>query len=96
MRCRRLLEMLRVNARFILKLPQTGDKLPHNMEIRVQAGGLSGIQQLFEPAQQDTIADVHALLEQSEAEFGRLEDMPYDRIVQSIRRFEGRKSRKRS
>jgi len=95
-KCRGLLEKLRENSRFILKLQQAGDKLPHNMEIRVQAGGLSGIQQLLTPGQQNNIEDIHALIERAEAEFGSLEQMPYNQIVQSIRRYQGRKSRKRS
>ena len=94
-RCRSLLEQLRANSRFILKLPQAGERLPHNMEIRVQAGGLSGIQQLF-AAQHQPIEDIRALIEQAEKEYGSLDDLPYDRVVQSISRYKGRKSRKRS
>jgi hypothetical protein len=77
-------------------LQQTGDKLPHNMEIRVQAGGLSGIRSLIIPGQQDKIEDIYALIEQAETEFGSLEKLPYGQIVQSISRFQGRKSRKGS
>ncbi len=95
-KCHELLTKLRENSRFLLKLQQTGDKLPHNMEIRVQAGGLSGIQSLFIPVQQDKIEDIYALIEQAEAEFGSLEKLPYNRIVQSISSFRGRKNRKRS
>jgi len=94
-KCRGLLEKLRENSRFILKLQQIGDKLPHNMEIRVQAGGLSGVQSLFTSGQQDKIEDIHALIEKAEAEFGGLEQLPFDQIVQSISRYQGRKSRKR-
>jgi hypothetical protein len=95
-KCHELLGLLRESSRFILKLQQTGNKLPHNMEIRVQAGGLSGIQALFIPQQQDKIDDIFALLEQAEIEYGSLEKLPYSRIVQSIRSYQGRKSRKRN
>ena len=37
-KCRELLEKMRENSRFILKLQQPGQSLPHNMEIRVQVG----------------------------------------------------------
>jgi len=66
------------------------------MEIRVQAGGLCGIQALFSPGQQDKIEDIFALVEQAEIEFGSLEKLPYNQIVQSISSYQGRKSRKRS
>ena len=95
-KCHELLGLLRDNSRFILKLQQTGNKLPHNMEIRVQAGGLSGIQSLFVSEWRDKIEDIYALIEQAEAEFGSLDKLPYNRIVQSICSFRGRKNRKRS
>ena len=95
-KCRLLLATLRANSRFILKLPQAGDRLPHNMEIRVQAGGLDGIRRLFTIAQQAQIDDIQALIAQAETEFGGLDRLPYDRIVQSISRYQGRRSKKRS
>jgi len=95
-KCRDLLIKLRENARFILKLQKTDNKLPHNMEIRVQAGGLSGIQSLLTPEPQDKVADIYTLIELAEAEFGSLENLPYNQIMQSVSSFQGRKSRKRS
>ena len=95
-KCRELLEMLRENSRFILKMQKTSNKLPHNMEIRVQVGGLSGILTLLSPGQRDNIEDIFALVEQAEIEFGSLEKLPYNQIVQSISRYQGRKSRKRN
>jgi len=65
------------------------------MEIRVQVGGLNGIQTLFTPEQQDkNIEDIFALVEQAETEYGSLEKLPYSRIVQSISSYQGRKSKK--
>jgi hypothetical protein len=95
-RCRSLLEKLREKSRFILKLPQADQKLPHNMEIRVQAGGLNGIEQLFRSEHKDRIEDIYALIEQAEAEYSSLGNLPFDRIVQSISRYQGRRSRKRN
>ena len=95
-KCRDLLQILRENSRFILKTQNTDSKLPHNMEIRVQVGGLSGIQTLLSPERQDKIENIFALLEQAESVYGSLEMLPYNRIVQSISRYRGRKSRKRS
>ena len=95
-KCRELLELLRENSRFILKMQKTSNQLPHNMEIRVQVGGLSGIQALLALEQQDKIENIFALVEQAETEYGGLEMLPYDQIVQSISSYQGRKSRKRS
>jgi hypothetical protein len=94
--CRKLLEMLRENSRFILKMQQSSNQLPHNMEIRVQVGGLNGIQTLLTPEQRDKkIEDIFDLVEQAEIEYGSLEKLPYSRIVQSISSYQGRKNKKR-
>jgi hypothetical protein len=96
-KCRQLLDKLRVNARFILKISNATDRLPHNMEIRVQVGGLHGIEQLFGSDQPRIIGDIHDLIAKVEAEYDNLDNLPFDRIVQSISRYQGRKkSRKRN
>lgn len=95
-KCRYLLDELRVNSRFILKIAHTAEKLPHNMEIRVQVGGLHGIERLFGFDQPGTIEDIHSLIARVEAEYGSLDKLPFDRIVQSVSRYQGRKFSKRS
>ena len=42
-----LLETMRKNARFALQVTKADQPLPHAKEIRVQAGGLYGLQQLL-------------------------------------------------
>lgn len=46
-KCLKLLENLRSNARFSLQVTQANGQLPHAKEIKVQAGGLFGLQQLL-------------------------------------------------
>ena len=95
-RCREFLEKLRENSRFALKLQQTGDRLPHNMEIRVQAGGLLGISSALGKGHEERINDIHDLLERANAEFGGLDRLPYDCIVQSISAYRARPRRNRN
>jgi len=47
-RCLQLLESLRSNARFALQVTQIDGQLPHAKEIKVQVGGLFGLQQLLD------------------------------------------------
>ena len=65
------------------------------MEIRVQVGGLNGIKMLVS-REHVTVDSIHDLIEQAEAAFGGLEHLPYDRILPSVSRYQGRKSRKRN
>lgn len=95
-KCHDLLDKLRVNSRFILKIAHAAEQLPHNMEIRVQVGGLHGIEQLFGSDQPGSIKDIFELIARAEAEYSGLDKLPFDRIVQSISRYQGRKSRKRN
>lgn len=46
-KCLKLLENLRSNARFSLQVTQANGQLAHAKEIKVQAGGLFGLQQLL-------------------------------------------------
>ncbi len=92
-KCREMLSKLRENSRFVLKLQQTADILPHNMEIRVQVGGMQGIQALFKQST-DNIEDINALVAQVVDKYGSVDALPYSEIVQFVSRYQGRKSRK--
>lgn len=96
-RCTALLERLRDKARFALQMTHIGGPLPHNKEIKVQTGGLLGLQALLYPerAQSDCVNDVFALLNQTERQFSDLESLPYQDIIKYITRFEGRTRRSR-
>ncbi|MDH3900582.1 MAG: hypothetical protein OEU51_06000 [Gammaproteobacteria bacterium] len=94
-RCIELLDTMRRNARFSLQLTHADGPLPHNKEIRVQTGGLLGLQQLLCPEQTDsgTVVNIYGLVKQAVSTFGQLDALPYDRIIQSIVSFQGRKKR---
>lgn len=95
--CRELLDNMRSKARFALHLTSADGPLPHAREIKVQTGGLLGLQGLLHPekADADTIDNTIGLIDAALAEFGNLGSLPYDIIIQSIVKFEGRKKRSR-
>jgi len=94
--CRDLLEKLRDKSRFSLKLPSVGAQLPHNMDIRVQVGGLRGLRTALGAASSDDpVEDIRALLERAETRYGNMDALPYSEIIQSITRFQGRSRRKK-
>jgi hypothetical protein len=95
--CIELLNCMRSNARFALRLTSAEGPLPHAREIKVQTGGLLGLQGLLHPDKADNtnIENAIGLIDSAIERFGRLEDLPYDVIVQSIVKFEGRRKRPR-
>jgi hypothetical protein len=95
--CAGLLETLRRNARFSLRLTHADGPLPHAKEIRVQVGGLLGVQQLIGPdsTPQDTVNNIYALCKSTYARYKNLQGLPLDRIMQAIVSFQGRRKSKR-
>lgn len=95
-KCSYLLEKLRENSRFYLKIHSVGSQLPHNVDIRVQVGGLRGLRSVVHAERGDlVIDDIKLLVEQAEARFEDLGQLPYSEIVQSIAQYQGRVRAKR-
>ncbi len=91
-RCSHLIELLRENARFALKVTAVEGELPHAKEIKVQTGGLLGLQHLLRPdLNAENVVDIAGLTTLGERTFGSLEKFPYRDIVKSIVAFEGRR-----
>jgi len=91
--CTGLLQLMRNNARFALHLTSVQGPLPHAKEIRVQTGGMLGLQGLVysDKKEQASVDDIIATIDAALQRYGRLEDIPFDIIVQGIVSFEGRK-----
>ncbi len=90
-KCGELLRILREKSRFVLKRQETCQLLPHNMELRVQAGGLQGLRSHFEAGSTGPITDVHSLVLRAREKFSDYRKLPFDVIVRSVARFQGRK-----
>jgi len=95
--CKELLDHMRSKARFALHLTSADSPLPHAREIKVQTGGLLGLQGLLHPEKSaaNNVENTIGLVDTALARFERLENLPYDIIVQAIVKFEGRKQRPR-
>jgi hypothetical protein len=96
-RCGALLDQLRENARFALRLTEIDGALPFNKEIKVQTGGMLGLQQLIYPESEarEKVEDIFILLNEAEQQFGSLDQLPFSEIMPSIVSFEGRKRRRK-
>ena len=92
-RCHALLDLLRRNANFALGITKIDTALPHNKEIRIQNGGLLGIQQALQNGTQGNckIADIYQLINSSIEKFHDLESLPFDEIVKFIVSYQVKK-----
>ena len=95
--CQALLQQLRKNAMFALKVTHIGGPLPHAKEIKVQNGGVFGLQHALYPkmANDEHVADIQAVVTDALDRYGGLEELPYPEIIKAIVAFEGRRRRPR-
>lgn len=87
--CTTLAALMHERARFALRLPRPGELLMHAQALRLQCGGLSGLQEVLSAEQ----PDVHRMIGAVHAGDGRLADLPWDRIVEAMVRWQGRRRR---
>ena len=97
-KCSELLDLLREKSAFVLKVHEIKGPLPHNMEIRVQAGGITGLAKLIEMQEdsqlkQAVVNDIYGLIKKTTEIIGPLENLPYSEIIQSVVQFQGRQRR---
>ena len=84
--CGELLNHMRSNARFALHLTSADGPLPHAREIKVQTGGLLGLQGLLHPEKSaaDSIRKCHRPDRPGHQQIRASRSLPYDIIVQAI------------
>ena len=92
--CTALLNHLRNQTRFVFKINEIDGPLPHNKEIRVQNGGLSGLQKLLGIEQQN-VGDVQMVISRAINEFGSIDQLPFDVLMQSVMAYKTRPKKQR-
>ena len=99
-KCGEVLGKLREKSSFVLKLHEISGPLPHNMEIRVQAGGIMGLAKLIDKGannkhEQPVLDDINRIISSAIEKYGALDKLPYSEIIQSVVQFQGRRRRQR-
>jgi hypothetical protein len=88
---------MRQQARFALKATDERSALPHAKAMRVQVGGLRGLQVVLAPNEPVPahIDDIHGIVKAARQRFGDLADLPFQPIIQQIAAYQGRYRRRR-
>jgi len=93
--CCYFLEHLRKQTRFVFKININGP-LPHNKEIKVQNGGMLGMQRLLEGDQAaETVENISALMLKSIEVYGDMDGIPYNRVMPDVTGYKTRPKRQR-
>ena len=87
-RCLDALSILRDHATFALR-ELTEGKLPHGKAMRVQIGGMPGLNKLLN-GDDTQVPDVDAILQAAIQRWGSLEQLPFSEIMPSIAAYKGK------
>lgn len=85
--CTQFLNHLRDSSRFALKITLIDGPLPHNKELRVQAGGTLALQKLLQPFDDNSdepLPNIDKLLKQALLEYGSLDAIPYSELIKGV------------
>ncbi len=94
--CTRLLDQMHSNANFALGMTHVNGPLPHAREMKVQCGGLLGLESvIYETEHPDGTMDIFGLIAKAIHIYEQLDQLPYSLLVKHIVHFEGRPRRSR-
>lgn len=95
-RCDHLLTELRKKARFALRRSKVSQTLAHADEIKIQNGGMLGLQLQVDQSDAPTVKDIDSLIHRAENRFDGINGLPYSRLMQGIIAYRVRSHRHRS
>lgn len=93
-RCDKLIALLHSNARFTLQRLDV-EQLGHAQEIKIQNGGLLGLQSQLNIEAENSVADIDTMIVRAEKEYSSIENFPYSNIMQVISAYSIRPKRAR-
>ena len=94
--CSVFLDTLREKSRFALHETFIDGPLPHNKELKVQAGGTLALQLHLFPDKlaEKTVEDIYGLVNIALSKYGNIADFPYGELVKGVVHYESRPKRK--
>lgn len=90
--CAGLLARLHGLARFALHLTDAAAPLPHGKELKVQGGGLEGLQRVVGDG--PDVVNIRALVAGTLDRYGDFAAIPADELVRAISSYKGRAARR--
>ncbi len=95
-RCDRLLTEFRKKAKFALQRMEASQILAHTEEIKIQNGGMLGLQEHVEKHPLQTVQDIASLIDRAERQFNGMDRFPYSQLMQGITAYQIRNRRHKS
>ena len=95
-RCSTLISQLRNKAKFVFQRIEESQVLGHTEEIKIQNGGLLGLQSLLGSDSDKSVEDIDNLINSALVKFTSSDQLPYSQLMQSISNYQLRNKRKKS
>lgn len=92
--CNQLMHYLIQSAQFVLKYQPDSDSLTHGKLLKIQYGGLKGLQRLINGDDASTIGNISLLVSQTKDQSQGFENVAYEEILQDISLHQNRHRRK--
>ena len=93
--CMALHVAIKTSALQAMELEDDLLSLPHNVLVKIQYGGLIGLQHLMSDTQDDTVGDISSLASEVKSRFNAPENIPMDAVNQAIIDFKTQRRRKK-
>lgn len=93
--CLEFLNCLHHVATFAVGHTRIDSPLPHGKEVRIQCGGLIGLQQILDKTETVTTKaeNVYNLIKGALAKFRKLQNIPFDKLIRSVASYQYRPRR---
>lgn len=92
--CAELKKELRRAAAFTLKLAHPDEPVPHTKELKLQCGGLLGVERISSPDAAGPVVNIIGALSAAAKRFDGLANLPYQEIIHAVHAYEPRPRRK--
>lgn len=92
-RCAALMQRLKLAALPAFDVEDDLLSMPHSVLVKIQFGGLLGVQRLVDPAtaNAERVTDIDTLAERAEQTFGSVDAVPCDQIVSDMTGYKTRR-----
>jgi hypothetical protein len=89
-RCKAWLRLIREKSQFALQLSTIAGPLPHAKELKVQVGGIRGLNLVLGQMPNEMDLGVSDALDAAVEKFTDLAAVPFEQVVQAVAQFKGR------
>ncbi len=83
---------IKASALKAMDLPDDLSLLPHNVLVKIQSGGLLGLQAVcMDPVTNTSINDVSVLVASAISKFNEIDNLPFDELNEAIMKFKSQR-----